>query len=128
MLGLVSPSYLGTLVGARKREGNFASQMLRLKARGPRWFGDQLVIIAVVAPPAPTVVVVARAVVVDVVGALSLSSGFYGVPGVAVGPEMTLDCRCRSSDSFPASLLLRRRGIQAIGRWRSSPPALRALV
>jgi hypothetical protein len=102
--------------------------MLRLKARGPRWFGDQLVIIAVVAPPAPTVVVVARAVVVDVVGALSLSSGFYGVPGVAVGPEMTLDCRCRGSDSFPASLLLRRRGIQAIGRWRSSPPALRALV
>jgi hypothetical protein len=27
-LGLVSPPYLGTLVGARKREGNFASRML----------------------------------------------------------------------------------------------------
>jgi hypothetical protein len=42
MLGLVSPSYLGMLVGARKREGNFASRMLRPKARGPRWLGDQL--------------------------------------------------------------------------------------
>jgi hypothetical protein len=41
-LGLVSPSYLGTLVGARKHEGNFASQMLRPKAREPYWFGDQL--------------------------------------------------------------------------------------
>jgi hypothetical protein len=41
-LGLVSPSYLGTLVTARKREGNFASRMIRPKARGPRWFGDQL--------------------------------------------------------------------------------------
>jgi hypothetical protein len=38
----VSPSYLGTLVGARKREGNFASRMLRPKARRPRWFGDKL--------------------------------------------------------------------------------------
>jgi hypothetical protein len=38
--GVVSPSYLGMLVGARKREGNFASRMLRPKARGPRWFGD----------------------------------------------------------------------------------------
>jgi hypothetical protein len=71
------------------------------------------------------VVVVARAVVVD---ALSSSSGFYGVPGVAVGPETTLDRRCRGSDSFPASLLLGRRGIRAVGRWRSSPPALRALA
>jgi hypothetical protein len=38
----VSPSYLGTLVGARKHEGNFASRMLRPKACGPHWFGDQL--------------------------------------------------------------------------------------
>jgi hypothetical protein len=30
------------LVGARKLEGNFASRMLRPKARGPSWFGDQL--------------------------------------------------------------------------------------
>jgi hypothetical protein len=41
-LGLVSPSYLGTLVGARKCEGNFTLRMLWPKARGPLWFGDQL--------------------------------------------------------------------------------------
>jgi hypothetical protein len=40
--GVVSPSYLGTLVGAQKHVGNFASRMFREKARGPHWLGDQL--------------------------------------------------------------------------------------
>jgi hypothetical protein len=79
-------------------------------------------------PPALTVVVVARAVYVVVVDALSLPTGFYGVSGVAVGPETTLDCRYRGSDSFFSSLLLGRRWIRVVGRWRSSPPTLRALA
>jgi hypothetical protein len=45
-----------------------------------------------VAPPAPAVVVVERAVVVVVVDALSSPTDFYGVSGVAVEPETTLDC------------------------------------
>jgi hypothetical protein len=64
-----------------------------------------------VAPPAPTIVVVARAVVVVVVDALNSSMGFDGVLGVAVGPETALDRRHRGSDSFSASLLLGRRWI-----------------
>jgi hypothetical protein len=39
---LVSPSYLGTLVRARKCKGNLASRTLWPKARGPLWLGDQL--------------------------------------------------------------------------------------
>jgi hypothetical protein len=50
------------------------------------------------------------------------------VPGVALGPEMAPDRRRRSPDSAPLSLLLRRRRVQAVGGWRSSPPALRALA
>jgi hypothetical protein len=44
-----------------------------------------------VALPAPTIVVVARAVVVVVVDALSLPVSFDGVSDVAVGPESALD-------------------------------------
>jgi hypothetical protein len=87
-----------------------------------------MVVISFVAPPASTVVVVARAVVADVVDTLNSSSGFDGVPGVAVGPETTLDRRCRGSDSLPAPLVLGRRWIQAVGGWRSSPLALRVLA
>jgi hypothetical protein len=50
------------------------------------------------------IVVVMRAVVVVVVDALSSPTSFDGVPDVAVGPETALDCRCRGSDSFSASL------------------------
>jgi hypothetical protein len=73
---------------------------------------------------ASAVIVVARAVVAVVVDAISLSSGFDGVLGVAVGSETTLDCRCRGFDSLLAPLVLGRRRIRALGGWRSSPPAL----
>jgi hypothetical protein len=101
--------------------------MLRPKARGPRWFGDQLRSRSS-SLSASAVVLAVRAVVVVVVDALSSSSGFDGVPGLAVGPEMTLDRRCRGSNSLPAPLVLGRRQIQAVGGRRSSPPALRALA
>jgi hypothetical protein len=81
-----------------------------------------------VAPFTPTIVVVVRAVVVVVVDTLGSSASLDGVPGIAVGPEMALDRRRRSLDSVPLSLLLRRRRVRAVGRWRSSPPALRVLV
>jgi hypothetical protein len=42
-------------------------------------------------PLAATIVVVARAVVVVVVDALSSPASFNGVPDVAVGPEAALD-------------------------------------
>jgi hypothetical protein len=83
-----------------------------------------VVVVAVVVPPAPTVVVVARAVFVVVVDAFSSPTGFNGVSGIMAGPETALDRRCRGSDSFFASLLLGRRWIRAVGRWRSYPPAL----
>jgi hypothetical protein len=38
--GLVSSSYLRTLVGARKREENLTPHTLWSKARGPLWFSD----------------------------------------------------------------------------------------
>jgi hypothetical protein len=50
------------------------------------------VVVAIVAPAAPTVVVVARVVVVVAVDAFRSSPGFYGIPGIAVGTETTLDC------------------------------------
>jgi hypothetical protein len=70
------------------------------------------VVIAIVAPPAPAVVAVARAVVAVVFNALSLPLGFYGVAGVMVGPELTPEGRCRGSDSLPASLLLEGGGFR----------------
>jgi hypothetical protein len=72
----------------------------------------------------PAIVVVARAVVVVVVDALSPPASFDGVPGVAVRPETALDHRRRGSDFVPVSLRLRRRQIRAMGGWLSSPPAL----
>jgi hypothetical protein len=63
-------------------------------------------------------------IVAVVVDALSSSSGLDGVPGVTIGPESTIDRRCRGSDSLPTPLVLERRGIRAVGGWRSSPPAL----
>jgi hypothetical protein len=103
--------------------------MLQLKARGPRWFDDQLlaVVIAIVAPPVPTVVVVARAVVAVVFDALGPSSSLDGVPGVTVRPESTPYRQCCVRDSFPLSLLLRRRWIRTMGRWCSGSPVLRPL-
>jgi hypothetical protein len=80
------------------------------------------VVVVVVVPPAPTIVVVARAVVVVVVDALSPPASFDGVLGIMVGPEMALDRRRCRSDSVPMSLRLRRRRIQAVGGWHSSPP------
>jgi hypothetical protein len=62
-----------------------------------------------VAPPTPTIVIVARAVVVVVVDTLSPSTSLDGVSGIVVGPETALDCRHRGSDSVPMSLRLRRR-------------------
>jgi hypothetical protein len=50
-----------------------------------------VVVIAVVASPAPAVVIVVRAVVTVVVDALGPSSSLDGVPGVAFGPESTPD-------------------------------------
>jgi hypothetical protein len=63
-----------------------------------------------VALPVPTIVVVARLVVVVFVDALS-SASFDGAPNVAVGPESALDRRRHGSDSVTLSLLLRRRRI-----------------
>jgi hypothetical protein len=71
-------------------------------------------------PPAPTIVVVARAVVVVVVDTLSSLASLDGVPGIAVGPETALDRRRRSPDSVPLSLLLRRRRVQP---WADGAPA-----
>jgi hypothetical protein len=50
------------------------------------------VVVVVVAPPAPTVVVVARAIVAVVIDALGTPSDLDGVPRVAVGPKVDLDC------------------------------------
>jgi hypothetical protein len=72
------------------------------------------VIIVVVASSVSTVIVVARAVVAVVVDTLSSSSGFDGVPGVAVGPETTLDRRCRGSDSLPVLSMLGRKRIRTV--------------
>jgi hypothetical protein len=74
-----------------------------------------------------TVIVMARVVVVVIVDALRSSSGFYGISGVAVGPETTLDCRCRGRDPTSVSLLLRRRWVRAVGKWRSGSYTLQAL-
>jgi hypothetical protein len=77
---------------------------------------------------ASTVIAAARVVVVVFIDALRSSPGFYGIPGVAVGSETTLDRRCRGRDPTSVSLLLRRRWVQAVGRWCSSSSALRALA
>jgi hypothetical protein len=63
-----------------------------------------------------------------VVDAFRSSSGFYGIPGVAVGSEMTLDHRCCGRDPTFVSLLLRRTWVRAVGGWCSSSSALRALA
>jgi hypothetical protein len=55
------------------------------------------------------VIIVVRMVVVVAVDDLHSSPGFYGILVVAVGPESTLDCRCRSRDPTSVSLLPRRR-------------------
>jgi hypothetical protein len=44
-----------------------------------------------VASATPTVVVVARVVVVVAIDAFRLSPSFYGISGIAVGSETTLD-------------------------------------
>jgi hypothetical protein len=80
------------------------------------------------APLAATIVVVARAVVVVVVDALSSPASFNGVPDVAIRPEAALDRRHCGLDFFSTSLLLGRRWIQAAGGWCSSPSTLRALT
>jgi hypothetical protein len=58
------------------------------------------------APSAPTVVVVARAVVAVVVDTLSSSSGLDSVLSVAVGPKTTFDHICCGSDFLPALSML----------------------
>jgi hypothetical protein len=80
------------------------------------------------APPAPTIIIVARAVVVVVVDTLGLSASLNAVSGVVLGLETAPDRGRRSPDSTPLSLLLRRRRVRAVGGWRSSPPTLRALA
>jgi hypothetical protein len=86
------------------------------------------VAVAVMATPVPTVVVVARVIVAVVVDTLSSSSSLDRVPGVTVGPESIFDRGCCGSDSLPTSLVLGRRQIRAMGKYRSSPTALRALA
>jgi hypothetical protein len=81
-----------------------------------------------VVTPAPTIVVVVRAVVIVVVDALSSPASFDGAPDVTVGAESALDRRQCGSNFIPVSLLLRRSRIRAVGGWRSSPPALRGLA
>jgi hypothetical protein len=80
------------------------------------------------ASAAPTVIVVTRVVVVVAVDAFCSSSGFYGIPSVAVGSKTTLDHRCRGHDPTSVSLLLRRRRVRAVGGWCSSSSALRVLA
>jgi hypothetical protein len=41
-VGVSLPVISGTLVGARKSEGNLTSRTFYPKARGPLWSGDQL--------------------------------------------------------------------------------------
>jgi hypothetical protein len=68
------------------------------------------VVIAVVALPASTVVVVARAIVVVAVDTLDPPPGLNGVPHIAVGPKAAADCRCRGSASLLALSMLRGGG------------------
>jgi hypothetical protein len=68
------------------------------------------VVIAVVALPASTVVVVARAIVVVAVDTLDPPPGLNGVPHVAVGPKAAADYRCRGSASLLALSMLRGGG------------------
>jgi hypothetical protein len=117
----------------RSPEARRELRVVEAPAKSPRtslvWCPAMLtVVIAVVAPTASTVIVVARAFIAIVLDALSLSSGLDGVLGVTFGPESTLDRRYRGPDSLPMPLVLGRRQIQAVGGWRSSPPALRALA
>jgi hypothetical protein len=58
-----------------------------------------MVVVTVVAPSAPTIVVVARAVVV--VDTLGSPVSLDGVSGVALGPETAPDRRRCSSNSAP---------------------------
>jgi hypothetical protein len=83
-----------------------------------------VVVVIVVPLEAPTVVVVTRMVVMVVVDTFHSPSGFYGIPGVAVGSKMTLDHRCCGRDPTPMSLLLRRRRVRAVSGWCSSPSML----
>jgi hypothetical protein len=80
-----------------------------------------------VASTASTVIVVARVVVVVAINALRSSPEFYGIPGVAVGSETTLDRRCCGRDPTFVSLLLRRRWVRAMDEWRYGSSALQAL-
>jgi hypothetical protein len=86
------------------------------------------IIIAVVASPAFSVVVVARAIVTMVVYALILSTGLDGVLRVTVGPESALDCRRRSPAPFTMLLMLRGRWVRAMRGWHSCSPVLRTLA
>jgi hypothetical protein len=86
------------------------------------------VVIAVMAPPASTVVVVAGAIVAVIFDALGLSSALDGVSHVAVGPKASLDHRCRGSSYLPALLMLGRRQIRGMGGRCSCPPMLQVLT
>jgi hypothetical protein len=70
------------------------------------------VVIIVVASSAPSIVVVASTVVVVavVVNTRSLSVSRDGVPGVVVGPEPALSCRCRRLAPFSTVLMPRGGG------------------
>jgi hypothetical protein len=118
----VSLLYLGTLVGARKHEGNLPSRMPCPKSpRTPftRRPAALAIVVIVVMSPAPPVVVSARAVLITVVAVVSItvvvdtrspSRSLNGVLGVTVGPEMTLDCRSCGSGSSSAPWPRCRRG------------------
>jgi hypothetical protein len=69
-----------------------------------------------------------RMVVVVAVDAFRSPPGFYGIPGITVRSEMTLDHRCRGHAPSFVSLLVRRRWVRAMGGWCSSSSALRALA
>jgi hypothetical protein len=71
------------------------------------------------------IVVVAIAVVVDACGP---PASFDGVPGVAVWPEMTIDCRSPSSGSAPVASLPPGRWVLAVRRGHSSPVVRRPLA
>jgi hypothetical protein len=86
------------------------------------------IIVAVVASPASSIVVVARTVVTMVVDALGPSTGLDGVPRVTIRPEPALDYRCCGSTPFPAVPMLRGRQVRAMRRLCSCPSTIRTLA
>jgi hypothetical protein len=93
-------------------------RMLWPKARGPRWFGDQLRSRSSSLSwrrPRPRFSWWREQLSRLLSTLRGPPLGFDGVPSVAVGPETALDRRCRSSGFLPSLSMSRRRRIQAVG-------------